>query len=59
MDKLLISLVVIAILCVLPAIVIWSLNTLFPVADIPHAWNTYLATYGLALLFGSSSAASK
>lgn len=46
-----IALVVLAIVLG-PLAGIWSLNTLFPVLDIPYTWQTWLA---FLLLFGSAT----
>lgn len=37
-----------------PLLVIWSLNTLFPVLGIPYTWKTWLSVLVLSGTFGST-----
>jgi hypothetical protein len=45
---------IVAIVVAAPLVVIWSLNTLFPVLAIPYGISTWLATYILAATFGNN-----
>lgn len=44
---------VIALIIIGPILVIWSLNTLFPVLMIPYTLETWIATFILSGAFGS------
>lgn len=50
---------VIALLIIGPILVIWSLNTLFPVLAIPYTLTTWLATIILAGVFKTTVDKSK
>lgn len=51
--KLIIGIIlIVAVILVGPLLGIWSLNTLFPVLNIPYIWETWAA---FLLLFGSAT----
>jgi len=53
--KVIIALIVIIfLLCVVPFLFIWSLNTLFPVLSIPYTLETWCASVVIGSFFGTS-----
>jgi hypothetical protein len=36
-----------------PMLIIWSLNTLFPIVNIPYTWETWAAAFFLSAPFSS------
>jgi len=59
MKEFLIALVIvfaIALVILMPIAFIWSLNTLFPVLNIPFAFNTWLAALFLISMVGAGPA---
>lgn len=50
---LILILFIVALIIIGPILVIWSLNTLFPVLMIPYTLETWIATFILSGAFGS------
>lgn len=53
LKYILILLFVLVVIVLGPILVIWSLNTLFPVLTIPYTVETWIATFILSGAFGS------
>ena len=46
-------LLIVAAVALGPLLIIWSLNTLFPIVNIPYTWETWAAAFFLSAPFSS------